>query len=96
MFKLADVLNNPPIPLFSSNPRRQPTEETVVDPREIDKVLSEVAAMIGRWHLFKKFLSEALKVLNYFRCFILLIDIVYYDRKIQPQGTPPIMMPLYL
>ncbi|KJA27272.1 hypothetical protein HYPSUDRAFT_62954 [Hypholoma sublateritium FD-334 SS-4] len=59
--KLADVLNNPPIPLFSSNPRRQPTEETVVDPREIDKVLSEVAAMIGRWHLFKKFLSEALK-----------------------------------
>ncbi len=65
IFKLADVLNNPPIPLFSSNARRQPTEETVVDPREIDKVLSEVAAMIGRWHLFKKFLSEALKVLTF-------------------------------
>lgn len=66
------MLNNPPIPLFSSNPRRQPTEENVVDPREIDKVLSEVAAMIGRWHLFKKFLLEALKVLDYPSCFYLV------------------------
>ena len=83
IFKLADVLNNPPIPLFTSNARRQPTEEIVVDPREIDKVLSEVAAMIGRWHLFKKFLSEALKVLFFQGVFILLIDIIYYARKIQ-------------
>jgi hypothetical protein len=48
--------------MFSSAPRRQPGEETAIDPREIDKVLSEVAAMIGRWNLFKKFLSQALKV----------------------------------
>jgi hypothetical protein len=59
--KLSEVFNNPPVPLFSSNPRRQP-EDVALDPREIDKVLSELAGMIGRWHLFKKFLSEALKV----------------------------------
>ncbi|KAF8964638.1 COG4 transport protein-domain-containing protein [Flammula alnicola] len=59
--KLAEVINTPPIPLFSSHPKRQPSEDIVIDPREIDKVLSEVAAMVGRWHLFKKFLSEALK-----------------------------------
>ncbi|KAF8197372.1 COG4 transport protein-domain-containing protein [Pholiota molesta] len=59
--KLGEVLSNPPVPMFSSAPRRQPGEETAIDPREIDKVLSEVAAMIGRWNLFKKFLSQALK-----------------------------------
>ncbi|CAA7270154.1 unnamed protein product [Cyclocybe aegerita] len=62
--KLAEITNNPPMPLYSSNAngRRQPAaEEVIVDPREIDKVLSELAGMIGRWYLFKKFLSEALK-----------------------------------
>ncbi|KIM48961.1 hypothetical protein M413DRAFT_59758 [Hebeloma cylindrosporum] len=58
--KLSEVSNNPPVPLFSSNPRRQP-EDVGLDPREIDQVLSELAGMIGRWHLFKKFLSDALK-----------------------------------
>jgi hypothetical protein len=45
--------------------RQQPStapDEDVVDPREIDKVLSEVAGMAGRWNLFKKFLSESLRV----------------------------------
>lgn len=33
-----------------------------MDPREIDKVLSEVAGMSGRWSLFRKFLAEQLQV----------------------------------
>jgi len=36
-------------------------DEDVVDPREIDKVLSELAGMTGRWSLFKKFLVERLR-----------------------------------
>jgi COG4 transport protein len=62
--KLADITNNPPIPMFQSNPRKSQasSEEFAIDPREIDKVLSELAGMVGRWHLFKKFLSEDLKV----------------------------------
>ncbi|KAJ3511143.1 hypothetical protein NLJ89_g4269 [Agrocybe chaxingu] len=62
--KLAEIMNNPPMPLYSSNTnaRRQPAaEEFIVDPREIDKVLLELAGMIGRWYLFKKFISDALK-----------------------------------
>lgn len=62
--KLAEVINNPPIPMFSSGIRRQQTmvaDEAVIDPRDIDKVLSEIAGMMSRWNLFKKFLSEALK-----------------------------------
>ncbi|KDR81347.1 hypothetical protein GALMADRAFT_239193 [Galerina marginata CBS 339.88] len=58
--KLTEISTNPPIPLFSSIPRR-PQEDVVIDPREIDKILSELAGMVGRWNLFKKFLSEALK-----------------------------------
>lgn len=37
-------------------------EEAVVDPREIDRVLSELAGMVGRWSLFRKFLTESLSV----------------------------------
>ncbi|KAF9451228.1 COG4-domain-containing protein, partial [Macrolepiota fuliginosa MF-IS2] len=62
--KLADIHNNPPIPMFAASGRRQPlpqnNEEPAVDPREIDKVLSEIAGMLGRWSLFKKFLLESL------------------------------------
>jgi hypothetical protein len=36
-------------------------DDAPVEPREIDKVLSEVAGMIGRWHLFKRFLADAVK-----------------------------------
>lgn len=37
-------------------------EEDVVDAREIDKVLSEVVGMAGRWSLFRKFLRGRLQV----------------------------------
>src|ERR1700733_12541069 len=63
--KLTDITNNPPIPLFSLNNRRLPsssTEDVTVDSRDIDKVLSELAGMIGRWRLFRKFITESLKV----------------------------------
>ena len=64
--KLADITNNPPIPMFQSIPRKSQasSEELAIDPREVDKILSELAGMLGRWQLFKKFLSEALKVPN--------------------------------
>lgn len=48
-----------------STPRKQTTttaEVDEVDPREIDKTLSEIAGMSGRWHLFRKFLVEQLQV----------------------------------
>jgi conserved oligomeric Golgi complex subunit 4 len=35
--------------------------EDDVNPRDIDKVISEVAGMAGRWNLFKRFLSDRLK-----------------------------------
>ncbi|KAJ7349436.1 COG4 transport protein-domain-containing protein [Mycena albidolilacea] len=59
--------DNPPLPLTSHNNatrRQQPSvapDEELVDPREIDRVVSEVAVMAGRWNLFKKFLSERLE-----------------------------------
>ncbi|KAF8212519.1 COG4 transport protein-domain-containing protein [Mycena galopus ATCC 62051] len=65
--KLADVAENPPLTLTSHNnaARRQQStvapDEELVDPREIDKVTSEVAVMAGRWNVFKKFLSENLQ-----------------------------------
>ncbi|KAG5338165.1 hypothetical protein C0989_008090 [Termitomyces sp. Mn162] len=61
--KLSDIAINPSISV-SSPTNRRPTsstpEETTVDPREIDKVLSELAGMIGRWSLFRKFLIDSL------------------------------------
>jgi conserved oligomeric Golgi complex subunit 4 len=38
--------------------------EEDIDPREVDKVLSELAGMAGRWGLFRRFLSDRLKVLK--------------------------------
>jgi hypothetical protein len=55
---LQEVLKHPPVPVFSLPTRR--SEEDSIDPREIDKVLTEVAGMAGRWNLFKKFLTENL------------------------------------
>jgi conserved oligomeric Golgi complex subunit 4 len=51
----------------SSINRRPPSQkdsmdEDQIDPREIDKLLSEVATMCGRWALFRKFLAEGLQV----------------------------------
>ncbi|KAF8919450.1 COG4 transport protein-domain-containing protein [Mucidula mucida] len=57
--KLSETTNNPPVPLFHSTTRKQNTDEDVVDPREIDKALVEVAGMAGRWNLFRKFLYES-------------------------------------
>lgn len=37
-------------------------EDDAVDAREIDKVLTELASMAGRWSLFRKFLHDRLKV----------------------------------
>ncbi|KAG8891141.1 hypothetical protein FRB99_003829 [Tulasnella sp. 403] len=37
------------------------TEEDGPDPREVDRVLTEVAGMAGRWALFRRFLIEHLK-----------------------------------
>lgn len=49
-------------------------DEDPVDPREIDKVLTEVAGMAGRWSLFRKFLYNRLQVgsllLNLSNCLI--------------------------
>ncbi|KAF5324851.1 hypothetical protein D9611_004444 [Ephemerocybe angulata] len=59
--KIGEVLSNPPTTLLSMNQRKaQTTDDNAIDPIEIDKVLSEVAGMIGRWNLFRKFITEAL------------------------------------
>ena len=63
--KLADVTNNSLIPILPSTNWRPPASviaEEHVDAREIDKVLSELAGMIGRWRLFRKFILESLRV----------------------------------
>ncbi|KAG8217409.1 COG4-domain-containing protein [Butyriboletus roseoflavus] len=59
--KLSDVSNSM-VPM--STPRKQISailEMDEVDPREIDKTLSEIAGMSGRWNLFRKFLVEQLQ-----------------------------------
>ncbi|KAJ3535520.1 hypothetical protein NMY22_g6447 [Coprinellus aureogranulatus] len=63
--KIGEVLANPPVTLLSMNQKRgqgQQADDNIIDPREIDKVLSEVAGMIGRWNLFRKYITEALTV----------------------------------
>lgn len=59
---MIDTLSNPPISLASNRKPLPQIDGMEVDPRDIDKVLSEMAAMIGRWNLFRKFLLDALKV----------------------------------
>lgn len=56
--QLSDISNS------ISTPRKQTTtvEMDEVDPREMDKTLSEIAGMSGRWYLFRKFLVEQLQV----------------------------------
>ncbi|TFY55596.1 hypothetical protein EVG20_g9262 [Dentipellis fragilis] len=47
-----------------ANGRRQTTQapmtEDTLDPREIDKAITEVATMAGRWNLFRRFLTNRL------------------------------------
>ncbi|OCH95231.1 COG4-domain-containing protein [Obba rivulosa] len=64
--KLSDTVNSGSH--FSSSPttRRQPSQpgtvdEDTVDPREIDKVLTEIAGISSRWALFRKFMYGRLK-----------------------------------
>jgi hypothetical protein len=38
-------------------------DEEIVDVKQVDKVLSELAAMSGRWNLFRKFLFDRLSVI---------------------------------
>jgi hypothetical protein len=33
-----------------------------LDPRDIDKIISEIATMVGRWNLFELFIAETLNV----------------------------------
>ena len=65
-FQISDIASSP----FSLNASRklhpQPgNEDDGLDPREIDKTLSEIAGMCGRWNLFRKFLVEQLQVRVY-------------------------------
>ncbi|KAI0262967.1 COG4-domain-containing protein [Gloeopeniophorella convolvens] len=64
--KLADVANASFSSVTSSpTVTRRPTQgglpEDEVNPRDIDKVISEVAGMAGRWNLFRRFLLDRLK-----------------------------------
>lgn len=57
--KLSDIASSP----LALNTLRKSAHQTIVDeddpdPREIDKTLSEIAGMSGRWNLFRKFLLE--------------------------------------
>ncbi|KAH9001665.1 COG4-domain-containing protein [Lactarius akahatsu] len=63
--KLADVANVNFLSAAPSPtaPRRQtttPLSEDDVNPRDIDKVISEAAGMAGRWNLFRRFLLDRL------------------------------------
>lgn len=59
-------------------------DEDPVDPREIDKALSELAGMTGRWSLFRKFLTEQLKVSGK-QCEsdVTIADVAYVRMEIQ-------------
>ncbi|KAI0003322.1 COG4-domain-containing protein [Russula compacta] len=64
--KLTDVttLNLPSATPSPTAVRRPPPalhSEEDVNPRDIDKVISEAAGMAGRWNLFKRFLVDRLK-----------------------------------
>lgn len=84
--KLADTSATLPA-LSAAASRRQgviPPEEEI-DPRDIDKVLSEVSGIAGRWALFRKFLVErttvrrqpstSLLILTVFLCRTMILNI---------------------
>ncbi|KAH9923986.1 COG4-domain-containing protein [Epithele typhae] len=67
--KLSDISTAPPL---TASVQRQASaaaaaaaavddDDDLVDPREIDKVLTEAAGMGGRWGLFRKFMHDRLK-----------------------------------
>lgn len=51
-----------PAPMRRAASQMGGLDDEQVDAREVDKVLTEVAGMAGRWSLFRKFLYERLKV----------------------------------
>ncbi|KAF8582204.1 COG4-domain-containing protein [Ramaria rubella] len=57
--------SNPVFSFLGSSSRKQGSQvypEDDVDPRDIDRILSELAGMAGRWGLFRRFLCDRLKV----------------------------------
>ncbi|KAI0317766.1 COG4-domain-containing protein [Amylostereum chailletii] len=48
-------------PVVPRRPPLPPSQEDTVDPREIDKVITEAAGMASRWNLFRRFLFDRLK-----------------------------------
>ncbi|KAI0350116.1 COG4-domain-containing protein [Trametes cingulata] len=58
--KLSDVSASAIAATNKSSYVVEPIDQDVVDPREIDKVLSEAAGMSGRWGLFRKFMHDRL------------------------------------
>ncbi|KDQ12274.1 hypothetical protein BOTBODRAFT_176521 [Botryobasidium botryosum FD-172 SS1] len=61
--KLQDASNPTFYTLTTSSLPRKPGgfEEETLDPRDVEKVLSEMAGMAGRWGLFRRFLWERLR-----------------------------------
>jgi len=60
--QLTDIHSHPPVPMFSPLARTQPlsaVDEEAPDARQIDKLVTEISGMTGRWSLFKKFILEA-------------------------------------
>ncbi|KAL0947222.1 hypothetical protein HGRIS_013339 [Hohenbuehelia grisea] len=51
---------NPGAPASRKSAHAVVVEKDTPDPREIDKLLTEMAGMTGRWNLFGKFLSKSL------------------------------------
>lgn len=61
--KKLSVIGSSPLALNTLRKQHSNTanEEDSPNPREIDKILSEIAGMCGRWSLFRKFLVEQLQ-----------------------------------
>ena len=60
--QLADISTPPPTAGIQRSVSIAADEEDLVDPREVDKVVSEAAGMSSRWGLFRKFMHDRLKV----------------------------------
>ncbi|KAF8317381.1 COG4-domain-containing protein [Clavulina sp. PMI_390] len=63
--KLQDVVASPPTyihqPAGPGRKQTAPIEPDLVDPRDIDQFLTELAGMAGRWSLFRRFLYDRLR-----------------------------------
>lgn len=70
-------MSNPP----THAPTRRSTSpsDDQVDPREIDKVLVELAGMASRWNVFKKYVAENLSTHDEVNGFAASEDVVFFD-----------------